>query len=165
MISMIVAMSDNNVIGKDGDQPVYISADLKRFKDLTTGHAVIMGRKTFKAIVNRLGKPLPNRTNIVISRTLKPGDGYTVATSLNEALAKTSSNEEVFIIGGGTVYQEAFGHADRIYLTQVDANVDGDVFFPAINKGEWQQLKREDFPPDEKNPYPYSFITLERIRG
>ncbi len=165
MISMIVAITDRNVIGKDGDQPVYISADLRRFKKLTTGHTVIMGRKTFVAIMSRLGKPLPNRTNIVISRTLEPSEDYTVARSLEEALAHAEAAEETFIIGGGTIYKEAFDRADKIYLTQVDAGVEGDVYFPTINPTDWEETAKEDFLADDKNPYNYSWITLERKRA
>jgi dihydrofolate reductase len=165
MISMIVAMTDNNLIGKDGDQPVYISADLKRFKELTTGHTVIMGRKTFQAILHRLGKPLPNRTNVVLSRTMPAGEGYTVARSLEEALAQTEPGEEVFIIGGGTVYQDALDRTDRIYLTRVDANIAGDVYFPAINDTSWKTTSQEDFEASGDNPYNYHYMVLERNRG
>lgn len=164
MISLIVAVADNNVIGKDGDQPVYIPADLKRFKELTTGHTVIMGRKTFEAIVGRLGKPLPNRANVVLSRTLESGAGYTVAHSLEEALADTDLTKEVFVIGGGRVYQEFFDRTTRIYLTRIHAAPAGDVFFPDIVKGEWQETTRQDLPADGDTPA-YSFITLERLHG
>jgi len=165
MISMIVAMTDNNVIGKDGDQPVYISADLKRFKELTTGHTVIMGRKTFETILNRLGKPLSNRTNVVLSRTLPPGEGYSVARSLEEALTKAHADNEAFIIGGGTIYQEALSHTDRIYLTRVDAEIEGDVYFPSISNATWETTSQENFKASGDNPYDYHYVVLERRRG
>jgi dihydrofolate reductase len=164
--SAIVACANNNVIGKDADQPFYLPADLKHFKELTVRHPVIMGRKTLASIMNRLGKPLPNRTNIVLSRTLDHDDRYLVARSLNEALNVASDHldgtDEVFVIGGGELYRGMFDRFDRIYLTRVYAEIDGDVYFPEIKASDWTQISEEPHQADEKNHYAYSFIVLER---
>lgn len=159
IVSIIVAASRNNVIGKDNDLVWHLSSDLKRFKKLTTGHHIIMGRKTFESI----GKPLPNRTSIIITR--QPDykvDGCIVVNSLEEALNRVENDEEVFIIGGGSIYSEAVEKADKLYLTRVHADVDGDTYFPKLVYKEWETLSREDHLPDEKNPYPYSFIDMKR---
>jgi len=158
-ISIIVAASRNNVIGKDNDLIWHLSSDLKRFKELTTGHHIIMGRKTFDSI----GKPLPNRTSIIISRQENYSvEGCIVVHSLEEALEKVENDQEAFIIGGGSIYHEALAKADKIYLTRVHHNFEGDTFFPKLNSKEWESVDRKDHMPDEKNPYPYSFIDLER---
>nr|AIA13797.1 Dihydrofolate reductase [uncultured bacterium] len=164
MISMIVAQSDNRVIGNGGDQPFYLPADLKRFRELTTGHTVVMGRRTFEAIMNRLGKPLPDRTNIVISRTLEPGEGYTVVRSLKEAMDNLAMDSEAFIIGGATVYEQALPMTDRLYMTRVDANLPGDTFFPELDSKEWKLKSDERHESDDKNPYDYNYLTYERKR-
>jgi len=146
VISIIVAISENGVIGKNNQLLWHISDDLKRFKRLTTGHTVIMGRKTFESI----GKPLPNRRNIVVSR----GEGVKfngceVARSLTDALEIASTDDEVFIIGGGEVYRQALPLAGKIYLTLVHANFEGDTFFPSINPQEWKVVKEEKLNPTE----------------
>ena len=158
MLSIIVAVAENNVIGHNNGLIWHISEDLKYFKRITSGHTVIMGRKTFESI----GKPLPNRTNIVISRNaeFKP-NGVMVVSSLNEAIAKISSDEESFIIGGGSIYREAMGLADKLYLTKVYHSYDGDTHFPEIGD-EWIEISREDFERGEKFEYPFSFIVYER---
>ncbi|MFH1145885.1 MAG: type 3 dihydrofolate reductase [bacterium] len=159
IISIIVAMSLNRVIGKDNKLPWHLSADLKHFKELTTGHSVIMGRKTYESI----GKPLPKRVNIVLSRnTVFPNDVITVK-SLQEALAMVEDNQEVFIMGGASVYQEALPLASKIYLTFVQANITGDTYFPEIDMNVWQEVKKHNFPSDQQNPYCYSFVVLQRI--
>jgi dihydrofolate reductase len=162
MISIIVAQAHNRVIGNKGDQPFYLPADLRHFRELTTGHTVIMGRKTYEAIHNRLGHALPNRTNIVISRTLSSGDDYTVAPSLEAALALLPASDESFIIGGAQVYEAAIPKADRIYLTQVEADLDGDTHFPELSGAAWHQSNKETHSADSDNQYDYTFITLER---
>ncbi|HOC35935.1 MAG TPA: dihydrofolate reductase [Tenuifilaceae bacterium] len=146
VISIVVATSENRVIGKNNQLLWHISEDLKRFKKLTTGHTVIMGRKTFESI----GQPLPNRHNIVISRSegLK-FEGCTAAKSLADALEIASTDEEVFIIGGGEVYRQALPLAERIYLTLVHANYEGDTFFPALNPNEWKVVREEKVSPTE----------------
>ncbi|MCZ4693316.1 dihydrofolate reductase [Ancylomarina euxinus] len=158
-ISIIVAASQNNVIGKDNQLIWRLSADLKRFKALTTGHHIIMGRKTFDSI----GKPLPNRTSIIITRQADyKVEGCIVVNSLEEALAIVPADQEAFIIGGGTIYKEAIDKADKLYLTLVHSKFDGDTFFPKLEAKIWNSVKREDYMPDAKNEYAYSFIDYER---
>lgn len=158
-ISLIVAAAKNNAIGKDNALLWHLSADLKRFKALTTGHPVIMGRKTFESI----GKPLPNRRNIVISRSLPVIQGCEVVASVEEALALIHPGEEVFIIGGGSIYKALWHVADRLYLTLVKTELAGDTFIPEIKTDEWKEIRREDFDADEKNEFGYSFIDYVRV--
>ena len=156
---MILARSQNHVIGNRNQLIWHLPADLKHFKSLTSGHAVIMGRKTYESI----GKPLPNRTNIVISRNKKLQiNGIITAGSLKEALAhaKTQGETEAFVIGGEQIYKLALPLADKIYLTVVHQDFDGDAYAPIISPETWQQENRQDFNPDEKNKFAYSFITL-----
>jgi dihydrofolate reductase len=158
-VSIIVAVSRNLVIGKDNQLIWKLSADLKRFKALTTGHTIIMGRKTFDSI----GKPLPDRTSIVITRQKDYKiEGCIVVNSLEEALEKSSDQEEVFVIGGGAIYKEALAKANKIYYTKVHNNFEGDTFFPVLDLKEWESVNREDRLPDEKNEIPYSFIDYKR---
>jgi dihydrofolate reductase len=163
-ISIIVGHANKNVIGQKGELPWHLPADLKRFKQLTTGHVVIMGRKTFESIVARLGHPLPDRRSIVISRTMTAGEGYVVAASLTDALALVQAEPEVFIAGGGQIYAATLHIANKIYLTKVDANIEGDTVFPKLTDDEWKIVSHEPQQPDEKNPLPYRFITLERTK-
>lgn len=158
-ISLIVAAAENNAIGKDNALLWHLSADLKRFKALTSGHPVIMGRKTFESI----GKPLPNRRNIVISRSLSALDGCEVVASVEEALALVNDGEEAFIIGGGSVYRALWQKAARLYLTAVKTRLEGDTFIPEIQPEEWKEISREDFSADEKNEFGYSFIDYVRV--
>ncbi|PKQ63714.1 hypothetical protein BZG01_15475 [Labilibaculum manganireducens] len=158
-VSIIVAVSRNQVIGKDNQLIWKLSADLKRFKALTTGHTIIMGRKTFESI----GKPLPNRTSVIITGQADyVAEGCVVVNSLEEALEKFSDQEEVFIIGGGTIYKEALAKANKIYYTKVHKDFEGDTFFPVLDLKEWKSVNREDCLPDEKNEVPYSFIDYIR---
>jgi dihydrofolate reductase len=158
MLSIIVAIAKNNAIGKDNQLLWHISEDLKYFRQVTSGHAVIMGRKTFESI----GKPLPNRKNIVISRTLAPQDGVTLASSIAEALQLVSNETEVFVIGGGAIYRETFPLAQKLYVTQVHETCRGDTFFPVINPAEWQEISREDVACGKQFPHAFSFIIYER---
>ncbi|RYE04577.1 MAG: dihydrofolate reductase [Sphingobacteriaceae bacterium] len=158
-IILIVAVSSNNVIGKNNQLIWHLPSDLKHFKQLTTGHAVFMGRKTYDSI----GKPLPNRRNLVISRTQKEIAGCEVVASLEAGFKICADEEEIYIIGGAEIYRLALPLAHRIELTRVHHDFDGDTFFPEINPKQWQESNREDFEPDEKNAYAYSFITLNRI--
>lgn len=160
---MIVALAENNCIGLDNRMPWHISDDLKRFKSLTTGHPVVMGRKTFESILGYLKKPLPDRTNIIVSRSgFSHGfDNAPVFKTLEDAIkySKTFAKTEVFIIGGAQIYTQAIDFADILHLTRVHKSVDGDAFFPAFNENEWLETFREDhFDHDP----PYSFLTLER---
>jgi dihydrofolate reductase len=164
MISIIVAVGENNVIGKRGAGLLWrLPADLKHFKDLTMGHPIIMGRKTFEAI----GRPLPGRTNIVITRQpdFKP-EGATVVGSLDSALVASGYIlKPVFVIGGGEIYAQALPLADRLYVTEVHHDFpDGDVYFPTIDKNIWREVSRTPGAVDEKNIYPHDFIIYERIK-
>ena len=161
IISAIVAVANNNVIGKNNDIPWYLPADLKYFKKTTLGHHILMGRKCYTSI----GKPLPKRTNIIVTR-----DPYfissncLIARSIEEGLEMAYDNgeKECFIIGGGTIYDQTKELWDRLYITQVDLDVEGDVFFPSIDMGKWTIQSQESHQPDEKNPYHYTFKVLNR---
>lgn len=162
MISLVVAVDKNYVIGKDNKLIWHLPADLKFFKQVTMGHHMIMGRKTFDSI----GKPLPGRTSVVITRNkdAKFPEGVLVASSLDEAIKLCGPDPEICIIGGAQIFNESMKIADRIYLTLIHEEFDGDVFFPKPDPSEWKQVKREDHEADEKNPYPYSFCLLEKIK-
>jgi len=159
IISLICAASQNGVIGVDNRLPWRLPADMKRFKRLTMGHHVLMGRKTYQSI----GHPLVGRTNIVISR--RPtfqAEGCLVASSLPQAIALCKNDDEIFVIGGAAIYQAALPLAHRIYLTVIHHTFEGDTFLFDLDEPTWQELSREDFEPDEKNRYRYSFLTFER---
>lgn len=159
MLSLIVAVGENNEIGKDGKMPWHLPADLKHFKALTLGRPVIMGRRTFAAI----GKPLPGRRNIVVSRNPKfNAPGCETARSLTDALVLAAGAKEIMLIGGGELYREALPRAQRIHLTRVHARFDADTFFPPLDSAEWKETAREDHAADERNPFAYSFVMLER---
>jgi dihydrofolate reductase len=161
-LSLIAAVSENRVIGANNTLPWHLPDDLKRFRSLTTGHAVIMGRRNYESI----GKPLPQRKNIVLTRDPHyHASGCIVVHSLTDALAAAGDDPEVFIIGGAELYRQTLGMADRIYLTRVHAHVSGDTFFPEFDAMEWRETSREDRPPDDRHPHPYSFLTLDRIRA
>jgi dihydrofolate reductase len=150
-IVIIAAVSRNGIIGKDGTIPWKLSGDMKRFREATTGKTVIMGRKTFESI----GKPLPNRKNIVLSSTLKPIDGITICRSLREALAMAEN--EAFICGGFALYAAAMPLATKMVLTVVETKVTGDTRFPSI-PNRFEEISRTQFPSDEKNEYPCTVI-------
>ncbi|MCF0215390.1 MAG: dihydrofolate reductase [Fibrobacteraceae bacterium] len=161
LISAIVAVSENNVIGREGHLPWHLSNDLKRFKAITTGHAIILGRKNYDDI----GRPLPNRTNYVLSKQKSfDAPGCIVCASLGAALdaARAAGETECFIIGGATVYSEAMPLVGKIYLTRVLASVEGDVFFPDMGKC-WNKVSEEFIPADEKNDFPTAFQVWERV--
>ena len=157
-VSIIVAIAKNHAIGKDNKLLWYLPNDLKHFKDVTTGHTVIMGRKTYDSV----GKPLPKRRNIIITRQAISIEGCEVVNSLEAALALCKDESEVFIVGGAEIYRQSIPLTDRIYLTVIDQEFDGDSFFPELDPAEWEEKERENFEPDEKNKLRYSFITLER---
>jgi dihydrofolate reductase len=160
-LSLIVAVAENGVIGHNNQLIWHLPNDLKQFKRLTTGHSIIMGRKTFESI----GKPLPNRTSIIISRNLDfQIDGCITVDSLENAIlfAKQIEDEEAFIIGGAEIYRLALPIVDKIYLTEVHHAYEGDTFFPVIDKTIWQETHREDFETDEKHLVKYSFVGMER---
>ncbi len=160
-LSIIVAMAQNRVIGRDNRLPWRLSADLKRFKELTVGHHLLMGRKTFESI----RRPLPGRTLVVISRG-KPSlpEGVLLAHSLDEAIAiaRAAGDDEAFVGGGGEIYRLALPLADRIYLTWVHADFEGDTEFPDYDESEWSLLAKEDLPADEANSPDHSFVILDR---
>ena len=156
--SIIVAIAKNRAIGKDNKLLWYLPNDLKHFKDITSGHTVIMGRKTFDSV----GKPLPRRRNIVVTRQDISIEGCEVVKSIEAALALCAGEDEVFIVGGAEIYRQAIPLTNRIYLTIIDQEFEGDTFFPELDEGDWQETQRENFEPDDKNKYSYSFITLER---
>lgn len=162
MLSLIVAISDNHVIGRDGQLPWHLSADLKRFKNLTMGHHIIMGRKTFDSI----GRLLPGRTSIVLTRQADWSvDGVLTAADLETARLLAGDDEETFIIGGSQLYQLALPMVERLYVTQVHATVAGDTHFPAITTAEWQLQDQQDHLADEKNDHDYSFMIYHRDHG
>jgi dihydrofolate reductase len=159
-ISLIVAAATNNVIGRDGGLPWHISEDLKRFKRLTIGKPIIMGRKTYESI----GKPLPDRRNIVISSQEDLAiEGCEVVTTPEAALELAANADEVVVIGGGRIYEYLLPTIDRIYLTRVNMCVDGDTYFSDLNENDWQLVDKEDFSSDDCGNPGYSFITLDRI--
>jgi dihydrofolate reductase len=160
-LSLIVAVAENGVIGHNNQLIWHLPNDLKQFKRLTTGHCIIMGRKTFESI----GKPLPNRTSIIISRNLDfQVEGCITANSLENAIseAKKIESEEAFVIGGAEIYRLALPIIDKIYLTEVHQTFEGDTFFPEIDKTIWKETHREDFETDEKHKVKYSFVELEK---
>ena len=164
-ISLIVAVAENGVIGRDGAMPWRLSTDLKRFKSLTLGHPVIMGRKTWDS----LKKPLPERANIVITRDKSfSSDGAIVAHSLSEARqiaeeeAVKAKTDEIFVIGGGAIFKEALPFADRMYVTEILSPVGGDTFFPSFNPENWRALSTEMVPSGPKDTFPTRFVVYKR---
>lgn len=161
IVSVIVACARNGVIGQNNQLPWRLPNDLKHFKKLTHGHPVIMGRKTHESI----GRPLPGRRNIVVSRNPEySSEGVEVFGSMGEAMKACLGVDEVYIIGGGSIYQKAFDLdlVDRLYLTIVESEVEGDTIFNWPRGREWMKVKEEKFSADEKHDHPYTFITLEK---
>lgn len=162
MITIIAAIGLNNELGKDNDLIWHLPADLKRFKKVTTGHAIIMGRKTFESI----GKPLPNRRSIIITRNiLYKKEGCEVVHSLEDAIKLIQDQEHAFIIGGAQIYREAIQKklVDQLDITKVHQNFEADVFFPTLELSSWEEISEETFLPDDKNKYTYSFLSYKRI--
>lgn len=161
-ISAIVAMAKNGAIGKAGEVPWYLPAELARFKEITMGHPIIMGRSTHESI----GRALPGRTNIVITHNKKYSSaGCLTALSIDEALdlaKKSDGADEIFIIGGQSIYQQSMSILDRIYLTEVDSNIAGDKFFKYEPK-HWREVSSQEHPADEKNKYAFNFKVLDRL--
>ena len=160
-ISVVVAKSKNNVIGKNNQLPWHLPADLKHFKNITMGKPIIMWRKTFESI----GKPLVGRRNIIVSRNkeLKIA-GCEICHSIEDALNVVKMEKEVMIIGGANLFSSCLSRVNCVYLTLIDAEFEGDTFFNDLNVDEWQLVFEENFSPDEKNSYPYSFQVFERRR-
>jgi dihydrofolate reductase len=160
-LSIIAALSSNNVIGRDNDLPWHLSTDLKRLKALTMGHHMIMGRKTYDSI----GRPLPGRTFVVITRDPSfAAEGVKIVHSLEDAIQVAAGDDEPFIAGGAQIFEQAIHRADRMYLTRVHAEIEGDTWFPDFDDvSEWQLTVAEHFDADEKNDYPFSFLTYDRV--
>jgi dihydrofolate reductase len=159
-LSLIWAMGRNRVIGVDNRLPWRLPADLKRFRALTTGHTIVMGRKTYESFP----RPLPDRHHVIVTTDphYQAQSGCTVVHTLDAALAAAGSNEEAFVIGGASLYAQTLPRADRLYVTLIDADFDGDTRFPDFDWREWLEVAREDHVPDEQNHYAYSFVTFER---
>lgn len=163
IISMIVAVAENGVIGKNNDLPWHLPDDLKFFKNTTKGHVILMGRKCFESF----GRPLPHRTNIIITRNKEYSqEGTLVVHSLDEAfkVAREKEEEEVFVCGGEEIYRQSMDQADKLYLTRIHADVDGDVYFPDFDQEQWQLISEEYHPADEKHVYDFTFKTYTRKR-
>ena len=159
IISFVAAMGKNKVIGKNNSLPWSMPADMKRFKELTMGKLIIMGRKTFESI----GAPLPRRINIIITRDHEyEAEGCIVAHSADEALNAAKSAEEAMVIGGSQIYKEFLPRANRMHLTIIDADFEGDAYFPEYRIEEWEETAYEEHERDAENKYNYAFITLER---
>ena len=158
-ISIIVAFSEGNIIGKNNKMIWKISDDLKRFKAITTGHTVLMGRKTYESI----GKALPKRKNIVLTSIPESIIDCVTADSLKDAIDLAAGETELFVIGGESIYEQTLPMADKLYITKVHVNLSGDVKFPDINYSEWKETFREEHKADEKNEYDYTFINYDRI--
>ncbi len=161
-VSIIAALADNNVIGRDNKLPWHMPADMKWFKNHTMGHHVLMGRKTFE----QFQKPLPGRANVVITRNPNfSAEGVAIARSVDEAISKAEAagDREIFIIGGAEIFAQSLHRADRMYLTRIHAEPEGNAYFPEFDDvNEWKLVDAEHCEADEKNPYPYSFLTYER---
>lgn len=165
IISLIAAVAENNVIGKDNNLPWHLPTDMKYFRDTTMGHCVIMGRKNYDSIPLKY-RPLDGRTNIVVTR--KKGfsaPGCIVVHSMEEALTecKKKNEAEVFIIGGADIYRQTIGLADKVYYTKIHHAFDGDAFFPVIDSLQWKLSSKKDVPADAKNKFPFSFCVYEKV--
>ena len=158
MLTLIAATSTNNALGKDNQLVWHLPDDFKRFKTLTSGHYIIMGRKTFESFP----KPLPNRTHVIITRNknYKAPGGCIVVSSLEKAIEICPKNEEVFIIGGGEIYKQSIDIADKVELTRVHTTVDADTFFPEINPEKWEVIFEEEHTKDEKHAFDFTFLTF-----
>jgi dihydrofolate reductase len=162
MITVIAAIASNNALGKDNDLIWHLPADLKRFKKVTTGHYILMGRNTFESI----GRPLPNRTTIIITRNKNYfKEGCLVANSLEQAIEMAKPAAQIFIIGGAQIYKETIAKdiAVQLDITLVHHRFEADVFFPEIDTKMWEEVAREDYKADEKNEYDYSFVSYQKI--
>ena len=163
ILSIIAAVSENNVIGKDNDLIWHMPAELKFFKETTLGHHIILGRKTFESF----GKPLKNRTHIIITRNKDysyPDSSVRVVHSLIDALniAKNEVKDEAFILGGADIYKQSIDLVDQLYITEIKSSFEGDAYFPEIDKSKWKEVSREEHQPDDRNKYPYAFVKYKK---
>ncbi|MBR5206051.1 MAG: dihydrofolate reductase [Alistipes sp.] len=161
MVSIIVAIARNGVIGDKNALLWHIKEDMRFFRTTTSGHAVVMGRKTFESLGS---KPLPKRTNIVITRAERNFDGALTAHSLEEAIAMAEGDTEIFVIGGAQIYAEALNKVDRMYITRVDKDYEGDTSFPEIDFSKWELVASERYERGEEYEYPFEFLTYDRKR-
>ena len=161
MVSIIVAIARNGVIGDKNALLWHIKEDMRFFRTTTSGHAVVMGRKTFESLGS---KPLPKRTNIVITRAERTFDGALTAHSLEEAIAMAEGDTEIFVIGGAQIYAEALNKVDRMYITRVDKDYEGDTSFPEIDFSKWELVASERYERGEEYEYPFEFLTYDRKR-
>jgi dihydrofolate reductase len=160
MISFVVAMDQNRAIGKDNDLPWYLPNDLKHFKKTTMGKPIVMGRKTYESI----GKPLPGRENIVVTRDESyKAEGTTIVHSVDEVLQLNA--EEICVIGGSEIFKQFLPVADRLYITEIHHTFDADTYFPELSADEWKEVSRTEGIVDEKNKYPHEFIVYEKIKS
>lgn len=158
-IILVAAVANNNVLGKDNKLIWHLPADLKMFKNLTSGRTILMGRKTFESI----GKPLPNRENVVVTRdTNFKQEGCIVFNSIEQAIENLKSRETIYIVGGAQIYNECISIADKLYITHLDLEIDGDVYFPEIDTNHWRLTKNERGILDDKNLIPHRFCVYER---
>lgn len=161
MLSIVVAISENNVIGKNNKLLWHIPEDMKRFKELTTGHTIIMGRKTFESI----GKVLPDRRHIILTRDSEyvvNNENVDIVNDINELDSYIDETEENFIIGGAIIYNQLIKRADKVYMTKIHKVFDGDAYFPKLSETEWKEVERKQGLKNEKNPYDYEYITYFR---
>ncbi len=161
MLSIVVAISENNVIGKNNKLLWHIPEDMKRFKELTTGHTIIMGRKTFESI----GKVLPDRRHIILTRDSEyvvNNENVDIVNDINELDSYIDETEENFIIGGAIIYNQLIKRADKVYMTKIHKVFDGDAYFPKLSETEWKEVERKQGLKNEKNPYDYEYITYVR---
>jgi dihydrofolate reductase len=165
LVSLVVAAAANGVIGRDNRMPWHLPEDLAHFKRLTLGHPVVMGRKTYESILAALGKPLPGRTNIVVTRQADfAAPGCIVAASFEATLAAAREAEEIFVIGGAEIYRLALERADRVHLTLIDAAFEGDATFPALDPALWREAERETHPPAGSRAFGFAFLRYDRRR-
>jgi len=161
IISLIAAMDKNRLIGAENALPWHLPADFKHFKEVTMAKPIVMGRKTYESI----GRPLPGRQNIVISRSGFAAEGVTVVDSIDSALDLPGDVEEVMIIGGCSFYEQIIDRADRMYLTFVDAECEGDAWFPEFDQSQWRVIQQQSVKADDKNNYDFEIVTYERLKG
>ena len=160
-LSIVVAMDDNRLIGSKNQLPWHLPADLAYFKKLTTGKSILMGRKTYDSI----GRPLPNRRNIVITRNANISiPGCEVVSSIDHALELTKEDSEVMVIGGASLCEQLLPKVNRLYITKIDGEFEGDVFFPKYDDFDWLEVSCESHPKDNSNAYSYKFIVLDRVQ-
>ena len=161
MLSIIVAIANENVIGKDNKLIWHLPEDLKRFKEITTGHKIIMGRKTFES----LGRVLPNRKHIILCNDMEmniDNENVEILDDISKLDKYIKSDEECFVIGGATIYKLLMPYSNKMYITKINENFDGDVYFPLINDEEWQEISKEKGIKNEENPFDYEYITYTR---